>query len=342
MQTFVELGAADAGEVAGFLSANGGAFHQASGWAAWQRAWDSSRESVRYGVRGSGGELVLYCQLLRMPLPLGFYYHYAPYGPVTSAAADAATIETFTGGLWSVLPASVFFRFEPRSTDIDWNRFGKKSKNIQPGRTLTLNITEGEDGLLAGMHPKCRYNVGLAGRHGVAVDSEFDPQPNHGLYAKEALDLIVGTAGRQGYRTFPRAYYERLLDFFLVRRQGGDVSVHLYKASYQNQLLAAAIVVDYAGTRTYLFGGSSSEHRSVMAPYLLHWRMVLDAKASGLKTYDFGGLETASGTEEGFTRFKRGFGGSEAVFAGAYDVVARPAHYRAYGWLRAINRSLNR
>ena len=42
-----------------------------------------------------------------------------------------------------------------------------------------------------------------------------------------------------------------------------------------------------------------------MAPYLLHWQAITDAQAKQLRSYDFGGSETAGGASDlGFNRFK--------------------------------------
>jgi lipid II:glycine glycyltransferase (peptidoglycan interpeptide bridge formation enzyme) len=113
------------------------------------------------------------------------------------------------------------------------------------------------------------------------------------------------------------------------------------------QQRAAAVMVDFGRVRTYLFGGSSDRHREAMAPHLLHFTAILEAKAKGLQGYDFWGLETASGKTAGFVRFKQGFapqagpessGGGVKEYAGAYDFACQPLSYRAYQGLRLINR----
>ena len=90
-------------------------------------------------------------------------------------------------------------------------------------------------------------------------------------------------------------------------RHLGQIKLHIYKSIYQNKLLASAIFIDFGKTRTFLFGGSSAQDKNVMAPYLLHWQAILDAKNAGMKFYDFWGTETAKGEVPGFVRFKLGF-----------------------------------
>jgi len=104
------------------------------------------------------------------------------------------------------------------------------------------------------------------------------------------------------------------------------------------KLLASAIYLDFGKTRTFLFGGSSSEDKNVMAPYLLHWQAMLDAKNLGMIFYDFWGTETASGKVPGFVRFKLGFGGGEKIYSGAHDLVVKPGLYWLYRTVRILYR----
>jgi lipid II:glycine glycyltransferase (peptidoglycan interpeptide bridge formation enzyme) len=218
-----------------------------------------------------------------------------------------------------------------------------KTKNIQPGKTLVVDLVFEEEALLAGMHPKTRYNIRLAQKHGVRVEKDLVVTPGHGLYFQEAVELIVATAVRQGYKGHSKKYYESLVDFFAKKNQPvGGVALSVYKALYQNRLLASAIMLDFGSTRTYLFGGSSEEDKQVMAPYALHWQAMLDGKAAGLKFYDFWGLETASGKTQGFARFKQGFGGKAVDYTGAYDARFSKAGYAAYCLARFASKLLGK
>ena len=202
---------------------------------------------------------------------------------------------------------------------------------------MLLNLAKSEEELLAAMHPKTRYNIKVAQKHGVEVKEELEISIGHGLYFREAIDLICQTSKRQGFVAHPFNYYQDLIDMFALNKQSG-LKAHLYKAIYQNQLLAAAIFIDFGSTRTFLFGGSGELHKNVMAPYLLHWQAMQDAKRLGLLTYDFWGIETSSGQTPGFVRFKLGFGGQEKAYAGAYDLINNKFGYKVYALFRAINK----
>ena len=79
-----------------------------------------------------------------------------------------------------------------------------------------------------------------------------------------------------------------------------------------------------------------------MAPYLLHWQAILDAKNQGLVFYDFWGIETSSGEIPGFVRFKLGFGGEQKEYGGAYDIINHNVGYKIYQLGRKINKVFKR
>jgi lipid II:glycine glycyltransferase (peptidoglycan interpeptide bridge formation enzyme) len=79
-----------------------------------------------------------------------------------------------------------------------------------------------------------------------------------------------------------------------------------------------------------------------MAPYLLQWQAIKDAKAAGCEAYDFGGIRT-EGRERiyafptrnswaGITKFKTGFSPATKPieFPGSYDIIINPVEYWMY------------
>lgn len=336
---FIELKENDHRKYNDFVaSQNTGSFLQAWEWGEMQRSYNSSREVFRFGIEGPEG-LVAAGQVIKMPLFSGRYYVYLPYGPTLKETDDERTIDAFIQGLKKYFPGCVFIRIEPKFKPI-YDLPGEKTINIQPGRTLVIDLRKSSGEILAGMHPKTRYNIRIAEKHGVRIDKQFVVQNGHGLYFKEAIDLILDTAKRQGYVTHPASYYEKMINFFSLHNPNSSVAVSVYKALYQEKLLATAIMIDFDGVRTYLFGGSSNAHRNVMAPYLLHYQAMLDASEQSRRWYDFDGLEQSKGKEAGFARFKLGFGGEILEYSGAYDIVNQRTWYTAYKALRKGNRLL--
>ncbi|HYV33796.1 MAG TPA: peptidoglycan bridge formation glycyltransferase FemA/FemB family protein [Candidatus Limnocylindria bacterium] len=329
-----------------FIAANSsGSFLQSYEWGQWQKSL--GREVFRFFIKDNIGNIAAALQLIKMPLPFGRYYIYAPYGPAIEDNHEIH-ITDYVKALKEKFPYAVFIRIEPKEEFVILDpKSLVKSSNIQPAKTLLIDLEKSEEQLLANMHNKTRYNIKVAQKHGVEVKEELEISVGHGLYFKEAINLICDTAKRQGFTTYSFNYYENLIDFFILNQES-QVKTHLYKAIYsagggsssggQNQLLATALMVDFGKTRTFLFGGSGQFHKNVMAPYLMHWQAMLDAKAAGYKIYDFWGIETSSGETPGFVRFKLGFGGQEKNYAGAYDAVLNKFFYKTYSLLRNINK----
>jgi peptidoglycan pentaglycine glycine transferase (the first glycine) len=299
-----------------------GSFLQSWEWGEWQE--HLGRKVTRYKLQDTGPEWVGAFQAIEIPIGNRWSYIYIPYGPIISDKFQIPN-DKFQINFKSQFPKAVFIRIEPKDNfKFQISNF-KKTKNIQPGKTLVVNLSKSEEELLAQMHHKTRYNIKVAQKHGVAVMVGTSQQ---------AIGLIAETSSRHGFTSHPESYYQKLVDQF----RDGSVAAKVYSAEYEGKIITSAIMVDFGNMRTYLFGGSSHEYKNVMAPYLLHWQAMLDAKKEGLATYDFWGIETASGETPGFVRFKLGFGGNELQYAGAYDIVNKPFLYWLYGIMRAVNR----
>lgn len=314
-----------------------GSFLQSWQWGEWQKFL--GRNVIRYFI-ANNNTFIGSVQLIRMPLPLGKHYWYAPYGPVVSQNFKFSILN-----FQKLFPNSVFVRVEPKSHVEGLTSIVKKTANIQPAKTLIIDLLKTEEELLSEMHTKTRYNIKLAQKHGVEIKDEFDISIGHGLFAKEAVELIVQTAERQGFKGYGMEYYNKMIDSLAVQNRGA-LKLHIYKAIYKNQLLASAIMLDFGKTRTFLFGGSSDANKNLMAPYLLHWQAMLDAKSQELTAYDFWGIETSSGETPGFVRFKLGFApqsdsgpsGGIREYGGAYDIVRNNFNYKIYLTLRKLNK----
>lgn len=275
-----------------------GAFLQSWQWGEFQQSL--GREVRR--VEGVG-------QFIRMNLPFGFFYWYCPRGPLVGSIPLLSK-----EGQGEVLQHATFIRFEPASKPAAPAR---RVADVQPSHTLLTSLSQSEDALLAAMHPKTRYNIRVAQKKDVAIELSSDA-------FDEAWSLFEQTGTRGQFRLHSRAYYENML------KHVATLSV----ARWQSKVVAANIFVDFAGMRTYLHGASSNASREVMAPYLLHWEMMKDAKQKGLTAYDWWGVAPmdAIGVHPwaGITRFKLGFGGERLEYPGTFDLVLRQGWYWAY------------
>jgi len=235
---------------------------------------------------------------------------------------------------------AIFFKIEP-GADFPFNLsdfgFMKSKKEIQPSQTVILDLTKTEEELLAEMKSKTRYNINLAERK----DIKITQQTTHNSQLTTFLELLKETAEREGFRLHPKEYYEKLF-----AAHSPNFSVKLFLAEYNGKTIAAHLLVFFGnparttdviqsgGQAVYLHGASSREHKDAMAPYLLHWEAIKEAKRRGYLTYDFWGISEKKWP--GLTRFKKGFGGAEKEYPGAFDLVFAQFWYWVYNIVRKI------
>jgi len=295
-------------------SPRSGAFLQSWEWGVFQR---SIGESVRRKVYREEGEIVGVGQWIDRAIPFIGSYSFCPKGPI---------------GKWQPNEdGQMFLRVEANDSDLP--SYARKTIDLDPANTLITNLSLSEEALLAQMHHKTRYNIGLAKRHWVHIhvrSSDFD----------NAWELFEQTAARGEFKLHSRDHYEKMLEALAKE----PCRAFLATASYEDRVIAANIMIDFKGTRTYLHGSSGGEHRKIMAPYLLHWELMKDAKAHGIKSYDWWGVAPEGAKHHpwaGISRFKRGFHGEDVSSPGTFDLVNKRAAYKLYKMARKIRRKIS-
>ncbi|KKP77665.1 MAG: hypothetical protein A2271_01795 [Candidatus Moranbacteria bacterium RIFOXYA12_FULL_35_19] len=230
--------------------------------------------------------------------------------------------------------------------------------DMQPKETLIMDISKSEEEILAGMKSKTRYNIKLAEKKGISlrITNLYECTNNKKNDVEEFLRLTKIMSERQGIVTHDENYYRKMLEIIPK-----DI-IKLYVAEYENpastreddrsstrggKIIAANIILFYGDTATYLHGASDDKYKNLMAPYLLQWRQIQDAKKAGCEKYDFGGISTnyESSTNvritnkwKGITRFKLGFSPSTkpVEFPGSYDIVISPVKYWVYRIIQKV------
>jgi lipid II:glycine glycyltransferase (peptidoglycan interpeptide bridge formation enzyme) len=204
---------------------------------------------------------------------------------------------------------------------------------VQPAHTAVVDLCGGEDAVLARMRPKGRYNVRLAARRGVTIETPDDPQ----AAAAELARLCAETARRQGINLPGSAYFGRSLACVPTAR------VHL--ATVEGQAVSAVLVSHFAGEMIYLYGGSSTAHRERQPSSLLHLHVIRQAIAAGCDRYDLWGIPPGDDPEHawhGLRQFKLQLGGVERSTAGAFVRVHRPVAARTVAAASAARSRLRR
>lgn len=256
--------------------------------------------------------------LIRHDMPGGFNYFYAPRPDFSGVSAKVF----FKKALEVIREEhAMFLKIDP---DAAFSVPGLRvvlSSPLQPPRSVLVNLRQSEDEILRGMHEKTRYNIRLALRRGVWCRPAGDGEDALEIF----WNMLRETAARDGFRTHQRRHYQAL-----CATHSESFSNELFFAHIGDVPVASAIANFYrpSGIVTYLHGASGREHRDFMAPQLLHWYIMQEAKRRGFLAYDLWGIDEKRWP--GLTRFKKGFGGFVVEHPASYDVVAQPFWYALY------------
>ena len=285
-----------------FITSHGSQFLQSWVWGNFQR---TIKRKIWYLAIKDNQQIIGLALVIKQALPFGKNYLYSPRGPIFISKHQQAQ-ELFFKKIKELAQQekAVFFRFEPfDAKQLILN--AKRVDDLQPSQTTILDLAQSEESLLVKMHPKTRYNIRLAQKHGVQV---YESKKNSDF--EIFLKLIHQTAQRAKFNPHPDDYYRQLLKQTQFSK--------LFLARYKNKVLAAQIIIYFGSTVTYVHGASSREYSLAMASYLLHWEVIKQASQQGFKFYDFWGLNKKKWP--GFTRFKIGFGGQPVVYPGTFDL----------------------
>ncbi|NDJ77627.1 MAG: aminoacyltransferase [Chloroflexi bacterium] len=197
------------------------------------------------------------------------------------------------------------------------------TSQVQFRNTMTLDLTQSADDILAGMSQGTRRKVRTGPKKDGSVrlaESETDLQT---LY-----DLYTATSARQGFIIRPLDYYREAWARFMEAglAQG-------FIAELAGQALAGLVLFHFGSKAWYFYGMSADRERNRMPTYLLQWEAMQWAKTHGYPVYDFWGAPDEFTEDDplwGVYRFKDGFGGTVVRHIGAWDYVPNRALYWTY------------
>lgn len=277
---------------------------------------------------------------------------FVPHGPIIKPAGSDPD---FTGvrprHIMEVLIAKLreianqekvsFIRISPILEESEENRNLFNKRGFRPApihmhaeTTWTLDLSPSEDELLMGMRKTTRNLIRRAMKekvHVVIGSSERDLAIFNGLYME--------TVKKHHFAPFPLTYLKNQ-----VKVLSGDNRIKVFTAWYNNECLAAAIVVFYGNSAFYHHGASIAS--KIPAAYLLQWEAIREAKRRGHKFYNFWGIikegTPANHPWRGITLFKKGFGGFQTNYMHAQDMPISWKYWANYIFeaLRRMSRRL--
>lgn len=183
----------------------------------------------------------------------------------------------------------------------------KKSKTpFLPSKTIHIDLRKSENQLLRDLNQKTRYNIKIAQKRGVVIKEsisivEFskawhDSARHRGMYFSQHKEIVSMWKSFKGKRDLLFAYHNKQL-------LGGIMIVYSNEVGY------------------YMYAYSSKLGKKLFTPTLLAWHAIQIVKSKDYNVFDFEGIYDERfplPSWKGFSRFKKGFGGKEVEYPGAW------------------------
>lgn len=281
--------------------------------------------------------------IIRRNLPKGFTWLYASRGPILDYQSPELNtqIQELLKTIKKIAKQerSVFFRIDPalllNDTPPKLKSFHSIPHGFQPECTLMIDLTQSEEEILAQMKQKGRYNIKVAKKKEVEIEKANPRNPKKfQCQISKFYDIFQETTSRDKFSGHNEAYYKHMVEELAKANQAD-----LFLAKFHQKIIAGIIVTYFKDTAIYYYGASSNHHRNVMAPYLLQWTAIQEAKKRGCHKYDFLGIAKSDDPKDpwhGITQFKKKFGGEKIKYQPAQEFALRPFIY----WLYRIYKKL--
>lgn len=301
----------------------GASFLQSALWADFQ----SSIGRQPYYLSGDGWS----CMLVERQAALGRYM-FAPYGPTANDTlalrAAVKDIKTFCQR-----KKVDWFRVEPiiKTGSADechaiLRRIDAKKapSEVEPYLTRVVDLKPPPDDILATLSQTTRNLIRRNQRQKVITFKTSRDPADIRLFTA-MLDTV---AQRKGVGFYSADYYQKQAEILMPT---GMMSLEI--AYDDKRPVGTAIIHEYHQTATYTYAASDPAARDKNVSGLLLWQVMMNAKQRGNTQIDLYGIAPdeapASHPWQGFSAFKKKFGGQVVEHAGTWDIPVS-GRYRLY------------
>jgi len=311
---------------------------------------------VRGLVETGAGAITAVAQVLVRPAGFGRTVGYVPHGPVWTREADDAdpVLDALLAGI-RILGGerrAIVVKIDPRagagrpapdrpiagepaavnpaagSPDAFRDALARRDlrvarHDLQAPTTRIVNLLDGGDALLATFDKDARNLIRRSAREGVVTETD---RTGDAVAVAAFHNLLETTSSRAGFRIRSIAFLETLAHELAT--SGGW---YLTIARLGDRSIAGAVALRVGDRAIYTYGASLRE------PALKHANGAYAALAStmrtlaedGCRTLDLWGVvkpgdDTTDPSWQGFSAFKRQFGGLEVRHPGTFDLVVSP------------------
>lgn len=248
-------------------------------------------------------------------------YLFVPYGPL---AEDQKSFKKALAALKTLAKAhkAIFTRIEPRTPEMAQflPKTAKKVHDIDPKDTWVLDLTPERTTLISNFSQGTRTRYNNYAKKGITVTTTKDPKE-----IKHLVRLQNKLYRKKGLHAFSEKY---------LKTELAQPFATLYLVHYEDKIIAASLFFDHEGTRYYMQSATDQDYKKLPATVALLTTAIFDAKDQGIKLFDFWGIAPDDAPKDhpwqGFTEFKKSFGGEARHYAGTYDIIENPLKYHLF------------
>jgi lipid II:glycine glycyltransferase (peptidoglycan interpeptide bridge formation enzyme) len=259
-------------------------------------------------------------------------YLYAPYGPT---ARSPELLKKAVDALMNCAAEidADFIRIEPQSPKAKKTLKTLHAKHahrdIQPKHTLIKDLDQPSEKLYAEMASTNRRLYRHAEKNGFTFEESYDP-----ANITYFLEMIHEVAKRTGILPRTDDYFRVMVQTLMPLK-----AAKFFIAYSHGKPVATCIIFEDTTTRYYAHAANAEFARKLQPSVPLMGHLIFSAHDEGKKYFDYYGVAPlhAKGHKwEGFSRFKRSFGGCEVEYSGTWEIPVKSAKYQAYRILSRV------
>jgi len=218
------------------------------------------------------------------------------------------------GGVDFIRVGSIFQRSEDNKKVFQKLGFRNAPIFLNAEETWVLDISFDEKDLLKNMEKRTRYSIKRGQREGVIIEKSNNLQDLDKFYR-----IYQKTIQRKNFASYPLNYLKKEFESFLV-----DDEILIFFAKVKNEIVSSAIIIFWQNVAVYHHGASLRKYSNFCASEVLQWEAIKEARERGMKYYNFWGVAPENQKNhpwQGFTFFKKGFGGTREKYLKTQDLV---------------------
>lgn len=225
---------------------------------------------------------------------------------------------------------ALFVKLEPQQRNnetmkqLNYHGYKLSKSPLLYTKTLQLDLTKSKEQIFSQFKKDTRYEIRKAERNNLHILISYYPN----ILISDFIKLWHQNAWSRGFWIPIKKEIKSLYEAFGKNAYLLTATVRHYdNIYYYSEILAGALILIQDGAVYYFYAASSPEGRRLSALYLVVWQAIKLAKSKGCQIFDFEGIYDERfpiKSWQGFTHFKKSFGGKEIEYPGSFTKFYNP------------------